>query len=608
MLQRGFHNANNVQAAALAQQQQGRVRVRVQNWTNASLQDLLNFLSRNARVAIQDAQVEGALAVGYVGSREQADALRKWNGVRFAGDNLKIEIVDTGSGNAGTSNTVQFLRSVLVRRYNSENRMLDLGGVVNDQEVAQSGMFSNVARQSKLLPALLKVASREAQFIVLSVNLADNNLRDTAQIADLWQVFPLLQNLCLANNSLSRFQLLSSWRNKFTNLKELLMVNNPLAKDPNYKSEMLMLFPKLVVLDNVIVRDETKLKSVYSFPAAKQPFFCESTDLTQLSTDFLSYFLNLWDNNREQLLGMYSPQSQFSVSVDTSIPPSTVDGADQNPSFGYYLPVSRNCTKVSTPKLLQERLSIGFEAIGAAFQSIPKTKHSLLESPTDYSMEVLAFPQVSGFTVTLHGEFQETDKPLADTINKQVNKKSYVGRNKKYGNNTTNKRLSKKSFDRTWVIIPVNNSMVIASDLLSIRAYVNPSWKPDVALPTGPQSLAQPPVQAGAAAATVPMPAAIPTVTQPIGAGPQQGATPIPGPPLGPAGVPQLAPTLQLPSDVQSKLNPVQLELLNKLHLETKLNAEYTYMLADQSGWDYQLASTTFQQSIPNLPQNAFVL
>lgn len=69
----------------------------------------------------------------------------------------------------------------------------------------------------------------------------------------------------------------------------------------------------------------------------------------------------------------------------------------------------------------------------------------------------------------------------------------------------------------------------------------------------------------------------------------------------------QLAPTLQLPPDVQMNMNNIQLELLNKLHLETKLNAEYTYMLAEQSGWNYENAVKSFQSSVNNIPREAFV-
>ena len=65
--------------------------------------------------------------------------------------------------------------------------------------------------------------------------------------------------------------------------------------------------------------------------------------------------------------------------------------------------------------------------------------------------------------------------------------------------------------------------------------------------------------------------------------------------------------TLQLPADIQAKLSPIQLELLQKLHIETKLNTEYTYMLAEQSMWNYDNAIQGFRNSANNLPREAFM-
>lgn len=109
-----------------------------------------------------------------------------------------------------------------------------------------------------------------------SVNLADNQLKDISAISTLAQTFPNLKNLCLANNQIFRFRSLEVWKNKFKDLRELLMTNNPITTDKLYRTEMLRLFPKLVVLDNVIVRDEQKLQSVYSLPMKIQQFFSKT--------------------------------------------------------------------------------------------------------------------------------------------------------------------------------------------------------------------------------------------------------------------------------------------------------------------------------------------
>lgn len=377
----GFHNVGNINMMAQQQMQQNRIKISVRNWQNATMNDLINFISRNARVAVYDAHVEGPLVIGYVNSKAEAESLMKWNGVRFAGSNLKFELLDNNGASAGTSDTISFLRGVLLKRYDPQTKLLNLGALHSDPELIQKGVFSSISTQSKMFPAMMKLASTEKSLIVESVNLADNQLKDISAISTLAQTFPNLKNLCLANNQIFRFRSLEVWKNKFKDLRELLMTNNPITTDKLYRTEMLRLFPKLVVLDNVIVRDEQKLQTVYSLPMKIQQFFFENDALGQSSTDFATNFLNLWDNNREQLLNLYSPQSQFSVSVDSTIPPSTVTDSDQTPAFGYYMSSSRNISKVSSEKSIQQRLSIGQESINSIFKTLPKTKHHYKNNP-----------------------------------------------------------------------------------------------------------------------------------------------------------------------------------------------------------------------------------
>ncbi|QLL30985.1 hypothetical protein HG536_0A08000 [Torulaspora globosa] len=595
----GYHNVNSINALAQQQSQQNRVKVGVRNWQNATVQDLMNFLSRNTRIAITGATVEGPLVTGFVQSRADADALMKWNGIRFAGNNLKFEILDDANG--ATSNTILLLKNFLYRRYNAQTKMLDLGNLHADPDLVQKGLFSSISTQSKMFPALMKLASKEPQLVVESVNLSDNNLKDVSGVTTLAQTFPRLKNLCLANNQISRFRTLEVWKNKFKDLRELLMTNNPITNDKLYRSEMLRLFPKLVILDNVVVRDEQKLNSIYSLPVKLQQFFFESNDLGSSSTDFVTNFLNCWDSDRTQLLPLYTPQSQFSISVDSSMPPSSVPDSDQNPSFGYYLSLSRNVSKVSSEKSIQQRLSVGPEPILNSFKSLPKTKHHLQDRPDEYCMEVLSFPQISGFIITLHGFFEETEKPELDALSKPTG--TTRSRRFNHGHNTSNNRLSKKSFDRTWVIVPTGAGVIVASDLMTIRPYTSAAWvtPPHQSIPNAP--IASSTSLTGSGGSPVPPPVA--GSTGPIGVPVLQPSNP--AMPLNGTPVPQLAPTLQLPPDVQSNLNPIQLELLNKLHLQTKLNAEFTYMLAEQSGWTYDVAMEGFQRSVNNLPREAFI-
>lgn len=584
----GFGNVNQIGALAQQNQLDNLVSVSIRGWTNATQQDLLNFISRKTRISVRNSVVQGDTIVGYV-TPQEADQLVKFSGYRFAGNSLKIHKAAGGNTNPNTNDTITVLRNVLLRRYNVQTRMLDLGNLFNDPELVQRGMApKNVNTQSKMFPAMMKVASKEPSMVVESINLSDNNLRDVNGVTTLAQTFPHLKNLCIANNSISRFHSLEVWKNKFKELRELLMMNNPITSDRLYRTEMLRIFPKLVILDNVVVRDEQKLLSIYSLPVQQTQFFFEDNGLASSSTDFITNFLNLWDSNRMQLMGLYTPQSQFSLSVDSSVPAATVPNAQTTPTFGHYLPFSRNISKISSDKTIQERLRIGPEAIYEVFGSLPMTKHFLQEQPDAYSVQAWTFPQVQGFVITLHGHFDETAKPEIDKSKTSQGSSASRGRRYNHGfTSTPNIKLSQKSFDRTMVLVPSpNGSVIIASDSLTIRPFCDSAWsKP----PSPPQPQAQS-VQHQ------------PQMNVPLSQTPPNTSS-IPGQIPGVLG----STPLQFSPEVQAKLSPVQLELLQKLHLETKLNAEYTYMLAEQSLWNYDNAIQGFRNSANNLPREAFI-
>ncbi|KAL6944918.1 hypothetical protein ACO0QE_002360 [Hanseniaspora vineae] len=596
-----FHgNANNILNAAQQNINNNRVKVSFNGWQNASPSDCINFVSRKTNIAVKDSHQEGQLLVGYVDSPAIAKQLLTWSGVRFASNSLKINIIGQPGGSTTVtgstmSNNVAIFTNFFYTRYNAQMKMLNLSALQQDQTLISSGIFNMLSTPAKLYPAIMKIALNEKKkgVIVETVDLSSNNLRDVFCLNTLYEAYPDLLNLSLANNQIEKLTSLEQWKGKFKKLRELIMVNNKVTMDSQYKNIVLKIFPKLILLDSVMIRDEMKLKNIYEiqgFP--QQQFFFETNDVGQYASGFVSNFLNLWDTNRQQLLSLYTDQSQFSLSTDTSIPPSTVEDSDQSPAFGYYTSLNRNTVKVSTEKLKEQRLCIGQQQIGELFRSIPLTKHTLLETPELYSVQAVTYSAVNGFIITLHGSFDEVGKPEKDTSSSsssQNNRRGYNNRSRRYNTSSgqtssESNKLAKKSFDRTWVVIPQNGSVVIASDLLTIRGYVKGSW-----IPKTPEPVIQTPNPALSGA-----PAAPGLVGQP--------------PQMGTPAAPQLAPTLQLPPDVMSKLTPVQLQLINRVHMETKLNAQFAYMLCEQSGWQYDVAMKGFQSSMHNIPRDAFVM
>lgn len=543
--------------------QQNSVPVEVRGWQGGSKEDLVQFVSRKTKTVLMNAVVEGDAIKAFVKDQRTADEFKKWSGVRFAGNALKIDLPSA----AQASSALDFLKSFLHRRYNAQAKLLDLTNIASDQELQRNGAFSSISVQSKMFPALMKLASLE-KFDVESVNLSENSLEDLSAITTLAQTYPHLKNLALTNNKISKLRSFEIWKNKFKHLRELIVVNNPVTTDPSYKNEISKIFPRLVILDGVVIRDESKLSAIYQFPVQKKQFFFEDQEIQTLSTQFIANFLTCWDSDRSQLLPLYSPQSQFSISVDSSVPN---DSTANQISFGYYIPISRNLSRVSSERTRQQRLGTGPEQVLKLFNNIPKTKHTLQEHPELYSMEAWRFQQVSGFIISLHGEFEETGHPVTDANGNNNNR----GVRRGAITSSSSNRLTKKSFDREFVVVPGNGSMIIASDLLIIRPFAN-----------------------NAAFVESQTPAPQPTPDQ-------QQQQQVPQPPQSAPGSSQGG---QVPPELAQLAQPQQ-ELIMKLIQETKLNPHFSLLLAEQSNWNYETAINGFKMSHSQgqIPPEAFM-
>ena len=162
----------------------------------------------------------------------------------------------------------------------------------------------------------------------------------------------------------------------------MILFNNPIvqANDPaeiqTIKLELMKSFPRLVVLNGEILRNEQVLIANLSFPfESPETMFFQDEDSRNLATNFIANYLKLWDANRSELMILYQNESQFSMQVDSSHPhliESGNSGYSGSTDFGYYLNNSRNLTRVSSIKARMAKLSIGQEQIYKSFQQLPK--------------------------------------------------------------------------------------------------------------------------------------------------------------------------------------------------------------------------------------------
>lgn len=580
----GFHHNNNNRNNA---QNNNSVEVEIFGWNGSTPGECIAFISRKTKINVTNYSVDnlsGAMR-GFV-VRDKADELIAWSGVRFAGNPLKITKVEPaafgGQANTSGENTIETLSMFLKLRYNPQNKFLNLSAVHEDPTLKAKGYFGSLSTSSKFFPALMKIAS-DLKLEVESADLSRNNLTDLTSLSTLAPTFPHLQNLSLQDNKLVRVSVFQTWKKKLNHLRELIIIGNPIVNTNNpteivsIKTELLKAFPRLVVLNGEIVRNEQALLDnlKFAFPLPQATFFQDS-EVQGLSTNFISNYLNIWDSNRADLMMLYQTESQFSLQVDSTLP-LNLDGKPP-PDFGYYLTLSRNLTRVSSAKARMSKVAIGPEHIFKEFSQLPKTRHDLLAKPENFSMESYRLPQMGAICINIHGSFEETAPPQNQS---QV---SSSGNNRnKYAMSKKQITLGRKSFDRTFIVIPgANSSMIVASDLLCIRPEADPevfSAKPK------------------AAPAVAPVPG-VPQMNAHVPTPPpqQQFATP---PPAGPS-------TADLPAELKTSLNQIQQELLVKVLVETKLNIQYGFMLCQQSNWDYQQCTLNFKNSASSLPPDAF--
>lgn len=574
-------NQNNVEQFAVANQ----VPVEILGWNGATVEDCIKFISRKCRIAVMNPTVDQSTGIlkGYVRNMKEADELCSWSGVRFSGQPLKIAKAVSANSISNTANisggnsTLEALSQFVKSRYNPEAKFLNLSAVQQDSNLVSKGFFASISTTSKFFPALMKVAG-ELKLSVDSVDLSFNNLTDLTTISSLTQTFPGLKNLSLQNNNLARLKLFEAWRHKLNFLRELVLTGNPLinlSKQEDFvhlRNEILRVFPRLVVLNGEIVRNEQALLNILHFPFdTPQPMFFQDSDIQNISTNFVTNFYNLWDGNRRELSVLYQQNSQFSMQVD-SAHPFMIDGksAHSSTDFGYYIPQSRNLTRVSSVKSRASRVASGPADIMNIFSQLPKTRHELINKPYLFSMESYSFPPLNGVMIVLHGSFEEVAQPE----NLDALKTNQNGP-RRFNHKTKKIPLGTKSFDRSFLVLPgPNGSMIVASDLLLIRPF------------GGHEAFEGNGMNGG-----------IPLLNIAPGNPPSHSPTPTPTP---------TPTTLDLPPEVKANLNQIQQEILVRVLLETKLNMQYGIMLCEQSNWNYDQSIINFKNSVESLPREAY--
>ncbi|ODV90761.1 hypothetical protein CANCADRAFT_26747 [Tortispora caseinolytica NRRL Y-17796] len=432
------------------------VQIRHPNLPSIPQADLAKFLEQRCNVQLYESwTIDDSMYVNL--SPESASALLKWNGIQFAGQSLYIQQINnppkprfgnqeafnhSNQNSQGTQTTIEMLLTFLNQRYDPAQKFLNLSGLAQDPYLIQNGLFSTASTQSKMFPAMMKIAQDRVKNVE-SVSLESNNLADVSLVTTLSQTYPNILNLSLANNAIANIEGLSLWKHKFRNLKQLILLGNPIASTPDYQSQIAAMFPRLMVLDNQQVRTEADLLAqIPKVPLAPKRLFFEDQGITDVAGPFLTHFFQLYDTDRKQLAALYDDQSTFSVSVYK-------DGPGSNFISHWHSYASRNLMYISNPRRREDLLQKGAQNIIKAFGKLPGTKHSISDpskvAVDAYKVSGIRQPGDQCINLTLHGEFNEPSSK------------------------------GSRSFDRVFVLAPGGVAgMIIVTDMLTVRPRTHP--------------------------------------------------------------------------------------------------------------------------------------
>ncbi|CCA67045.1 related to mRNA export factor mex67 [Serendipita indica DSM 11827] len=497
---------------------------------------------------------------------------------------------------ASEASVVETWKKVVSKRYNAQNLFLNLDNLAVDEDLAKAKITITKTRESREVHVIMKIAS-QLDPPPITISIANNGFDGSVIFGALNRWLPNVVNLSLIGNKVRSYRDMEifggpKWILK--KLREIILLENPLhetavtdGKVELYRNEIARKFPSLEILDNIPLphikygvapttpRVPLVPQPARSFPTPMRPS-AVAPEIGAFISNFLESFLDKFDNSRPSLHTVYTPQSTFSFSYDSTIPPQA-----RQRGFMYKMPNqrkldwkawhgagSRNLMKThNSLQDARDKLYTGADDIVVGLSTLPTTKHIVTEGEK-FVLDVMQLDVGAGpqLLVTVHGEFVEEPGTI-DGI---------------------------RSFDRTLVLAPApDNSVakingweaVVISDQLNIRAYSShDSWT------IGPLLTQQEEAEAV------------------ISAGPSQTRSENPSAAMSDV-------TGSGPGEV---LHPLLVDLadsqraaMTQLKAMTGLNYQYAMMCLEANGWDIAQAKSNFDELVnsipPQLPPEAWI-
>ncbi|KAH8602852.1 hypothetical protein B0O99DRAFT_604475 [Bisporella sp. PMI_857] len=447
---------------------------------DGGVESLLAFLERKATgtgrtVKITKSHRKGTAVIVHA-SPEDITEILKLNNFTFAGSVLSIEAIESGLSSRGqdekkaqSKETMELKgkwAAALSKRYDANHKLLNLSALGQDPDFGLEKLSAQSS--TKIFPALMVVCddqftkAHEKRRAIISVSLANNSIDDVRNVNDLAVSFPHLQNLDLSNNNITSIKSLEGWRRKFRHLENLILTNNPIVtQEPNFGNEVLQWYPKLQMLNGVLVRTPEQVAALINAVNSPIPInTADFRDVGQVGENFIRQFVNLYDNDRAALLSnYYDNQSVFSLAINMSAPRDR-EHSSPIPPWAAYTKHSRNLSKITMPGPRMNRRYVGVQQIQSMWSDFPATRHPNLETQSDkYIIECRPQPGlpdpsgqsprgVDGLLITIHGEFEEPAQSPAE--------------------------IALRSFSRSFVLgpgAPGGIPIRVISDMMTLRAH-----------------------------------------------------------------------------------------------------------------------------------------
>eukprot|EP01114_Cavostelium_apophysatum_P016533 TRINITY_DN4725_c0_g1_i1.p1 TRINITY_DN4725_c0_g1~~TRINITY_DN4725_c0_g1_i1.p1 ORF type:complete len:612 (+),score=142.05 TRINITY_DN4725_c0_g1_i1:148-1983(+) len=356
---------------------------------------LIAFLKEKANSPNTPEPLETVAEAGRINLRYPnsgaAFVIQKLHGVYYQGN--KLSIIFAPRAKQMHANPVNVN---LEERYNKEAKYLNLSGL----SAAQNADLNSSVWMRNLFQAMANTCPE-----VATLNFAGNGITTLKPFMHLTKYLHSILNLSFDNNMLENFNELNNLKS-LKNLREIVLTNNPLSSNQNYRREVMQRFPTLKFLD------ASPIEPLINFGLANLPPIAgnlyDTPQTQQLVEHFLQKYFALFDQEKkDSLIDVYTDKSMFTMSatINNRTKQKLYKNAGKNAAADFYRNNNRNFQTVKDQKRRDTFVHTGRVDIIHFMNSMPLTKHKPEDLRVDaFVMQNLGQPIL---TIQIHGSFVE---------------------------------------------------------------------------------------------------------------------------------------------------------------------------------------------------------